>query len=103
MDNEEYAELLEKVAARLRKLDKPISEKTISAIGELARDVIGEGRKIVLNDSAKKDGIKGVSVEKIQEPTPEYQKVIDEADKAIEEAHYSQAKAIVNSKDFIAR
>ena len=45
MDNEEYAELLEKVAAKLKELDEPISQKTISAIGEVARDVIEEGKK----------------------------------------------------------
>ena len=45
MDNEEYAELLEKVAAKLEELDEPISQKTISAIGEVARDVIEEGKK----------------------------------------------------------
>ena len=44
MDNEEYAELLEKVAARLKKIKTPISQKTISAIGEVSRCIIKEGQ-----------------------------------------------------------
>ena len=45
LNNKDYAEILEKVAAKLKELDEPISQKTISAIGEVARDVIEEGRK----------------------------------------------------------
>ena len=45
MDNKEYAELLEKIAARLKEIEEPISQKTISAIGEVARDIIKEGQR----------------------------------------------------------
>ena len=45
MDNKEYAELLEKVAARLRNINIPISQKTISAIGEVSRSIIEEGKR----------------------------------------------------------
>ena len=44
MNNEEYAELLEKVAARLKKIKTPISQKTITAIGEVSRCIIKEGK-----------------------------------------------------------
>ena len=54
MDNEEYAELLEKVAARLRELDEPISQRTISSIGEMARNIIAEGKKAKENNDIEK-------------------------------------------------
>ena len=104
MDNNEYAELLEKVAARLKELEEPISQKTISAIGEVARDVIKEGKKesksILLPDSAFGD-IKGAKKAKAKKPTPEYQQIIDEADAEIKEGHRKQARAIVDSQNYV--
>ena len=54
MDNKEYAEILEKVAARLKELDEPITQKTISSIGEVARNVIEEGKKKSKEDNIEK-------------------------------------------------
>ena len=102
MDNEEYAELLEKVAARIRKLDEPISQKTISAIGEVARDVIGEGRKAIELQNESSNILEGaVKVKEID--TPEYRAITEETDRRIEKAQRREADAWDNADSIRAR
>ena len=100
--NQEYAELLELLAKKIRKQDEPISKEIVSDIEKLSKDVIEPKKKSLIVSDAVKDGIQGTRVEE-QIDTPEYKKLVEEANEEIRNSQKREDKAWDKAKNYKAK
>lgn len=68
---------------------------------EFRKQLQNSNQKIILTDTAI-NGIKGATEKKI-EHGPEYKKLVEEANKQIEEARQRERNAWISAKDYLGR